>query len=328
MANGILIAGLLLLLVGSEVTMRGGVGLARAFDFSPLWMGVLVIATLTVAPELFVALRAAATGAPELALGSLIGTNIINLLFVMGLGALIHPMASPPKVVFRDGGAMLLASLALIFCALTGTVSREVGAVMLAAFVAYIVLVVVSDWRRTPDHSVPQARALYRSQGEIPSIIGSSSMFVIGLIVIALGAHFSVLGSVVFARNWGWPVTTVALTILAAGLSLPKLFVTLVGAARGQNNIAVGQLLGAGVFNLLGVFGLTAIVAPFAFPAAFATLDVYVLVGVSAVLLPLLAMRWRLSRPRGVLLIIAYGCYLAHVLWRQGLIPDRLPWGF
>ena len=328
MANEILIAGLLLLLVGSEVAMRGGVGLARAFDFSPLWMGVLVIATLTVAPELFVSLRAATMGAPALALGSLIGTNIINLLFVMGLGALLHPMASPPKVVFRDGGAMLLASLALIFCALTGTVSREVGAVMLAAFAAYIALVVVTDWRRTPDHSVPQARALYRSQGEIPSVIGALFLFVTGLILIALGAHFSVVGSIAFARNWGWPVTTVALTILAAGLSLPKLFLTLVAAARQQTNVAVGQLLGAGVFSLLGVLGLTAVVAPFAFPAAFASLDVYVLAGVSAVLIPLLAMRWRLSRPRGVLLIIAYGCYLAHVLWRQGLIPDRLPWGF
>jgi len=328
MANGVLIAGFLLMLAGSEATMRGGVGVARTFGFSPLWIGVVVIASLTVAPELFVALRAATMGAPAIVLGGLIGTNIANLLFVMGLGALLHPMASPPKVVFRDGGTVLLASLGLIACALAGAVSRQAGIAMVAGLVAYVVLVFASDWRRTPDHSVPQARALYRSQGEIPSVIGSLFLLFLGLILIGLGAHFTVLGSIAFARQWGWAETTVGLTIVAAALSLPKLVQTLVAAAKEQTSIAVGQLLGAGVFSLLGVLGITAIVAPLAFPAAFAQIDVYVLAGASAVLLPLLVMRWRLSRPRGILLMVAYGCYLAYVLWRQGVsFPSHLPWG-
>jgi cation:H+ antiporter len=328
MANGILIAGLLLLLVGSGAVMRGGVGVARFFDVSLLWTGAVVIASLTVAPELFVSLRAATMGAPALALGGLIGTNIANLLFVMGLGALIHPMASPPKVVFRDGGTMLLASLGLIACALAGIVSRQAGILMILVLIGYVGVVFITDWRRTPDHSIPQARALYRSQGEIPSLIGSLFLFFTGLILLGLGAHFSVVGSLAFAREWGWDPTTVGLTILAAALSLPKLFGTFVAATREQTNVAVGQLLGAGVFGLLGVLGITAVVTPLAFHTTFAETDVYVLAGASVVLLPLLAMRWRLSRPRGVLLIAAYGCYLAYVLWRQGLpIPDHWPWG-
>ena len=327
MANGVLIAGLLLILAGSEAAMRGGVGIARVFGISPLWTGAIVIATLTTAPELFVTLRAVSMHEPALALGSLIGTNIINLLFVMGLGALVHPMASPPKVVFRDGGAVLLGSAGLIVFALAGALSRQAGILMLAALPVYVLLVIVTDWRRSPDHSVPQARALYRSGGEIPSTVGALFLFVTGLILIALGAHFSVLGSVAFMRKSGWADATVGLTILAAGLSAPKLVATLIAAARRQTTIAVGQLLGAGVFNLFGVLGLIAVVAPLAFPPTLAATDVYVLAGASAVLLPLLAMRWRLSRPRGILLILAYGCYLAYVLWRQGLIPGRLPWG-
>jgi cation:H+ antiporter len=324
MANGILIAGLLLIFIGSELAMRGGVGVARQFDVPPLFTGILVVATVTVLPEALVIFRAAMMSKPEIALGGLIGTNIINVLFVMGLGALLHPMASPPKVVFRDGGAMLLGCIALMICAATGAVSRYAGVLLLLAFAAYIVLVFATDWRRAPDHSVPLARALFRSEGDMPSMTGSVCLFVLGLITLALGAHLAVLGSIHFAAQWGWAETTVGLTILAAALSLPKLAVTLGAAVRGQTSIAVGQLLGAGVFSLFGVLGLTAIVAPLAFPAALADNDVYFLAVASVVILPLLAMRWRLSRPRGILLIIAYGCYLAYLLWRQGL---PLPWG-
>jgi cation:H+ antiporter len=319
MANGFLIAALLLLLVGSEAALRGGVGIARYFDIPPLWTGVLVVATATTLPELFVSLRAASMGAPQLALGGLIGTNIINLLFVMGLGALIHPMASPPKVVFRDGGAMLLGSLALIAFAVGGTVSRQGGALLLAGFAAYVVLIFITDRRRAPEHSVPLARALYRSNGEIPSLIGAAFLFFVGLILLALGAHLGVLGARAFARQWGWEDATIGLTIVAAGLSFPKLLVTLGAAARRQTSIAVGLLLGAGVFNLFGVLGITALVTPLAFSGHLAKTDVFVLAAVSAALLPLLAMRWVLSRPRGMLLMLAYGCYVAFLLWRLGL---------
>ncbi len=323
MANGILIGGLLLLLLGSEVVMRGAVGLSRQFDMTPLFMGVLVVATATVLPELFVVFRAATLAKPEIALGGLIGTNIINILFVMGLGALIHPMASSPKVVFRDGGALLLACVALIGCALAGEVSRLAGAVFILLFAVYAGLVIFTDWRRAPDHSVPLARALHRSDGEVPSITASIFLFTLGIIMLALGAHLSVLSSIHFAADLGWSETVIALTVLAAGMSAPKLLGTVLAAARGHTSIAVGQILGAGVFSLLLVLGFIALIHPLQFPAMLAGRDVYILAGAALALLPLLAMRWRLSRPRGILLIVAYGCYVAFLLWRQGL---PLPW--
>jgi cation:H+ antiporter len=324
MANGILISGLLLILIGSEVVMRGAVGLARHFGVPPLFTGILVISVVAVLPEAFVIFRAATMSRPEIALGGLIGTNIINVLFVMGLGALIHPMASPPKVVFRDGGALLIGCLGLIGCALAGGVSRQAGAVLVMVFAAYVVLVFITDWRRAPEHSVPLARAEYRSEGEMPSMTAAVFQFMLGIIMLALGAHLAVLGSIYFATQWGWTETTVGLTVVAVALSLPKLLVTFMAAVRGHSSIAVGQLLSAGVFSLLGVLGIIALIRPFAFPTALADTDVYLLAAASLVLLPLLAMRWRLSRPRGILLMVAYGCYLGFLLWRQGL---PLPWG-
>ena len=324
MAHGILIAGLLLVLIAGEMVVRGGVGLARQFAIPPLVTGVLVVAVLTVAPELFVTFRAATMGRPELALGGLIGSNILNLLFVMGLGALIHPMASPPKVVFRDGTALLLAAVGLIGCALAGGVSRVAGAVMVVAFVAYVALIFITDWRRAPEHSVPLARAMFRSESKLPSTTGSLFILFLGFILLALGAHLSVLGGIHLASELGWSETTIGLIVIAAGLSSPKLLLTVWAAVRGHTSIAVGQLLGAGAFSLSFVLGLICLIWPMAFPAEMASRDVYILAAIALGLMPLLAMRWRLSRPRGVLLIVAYGCYLGFLLWRQGL---PLPWG-
>jgi cation:H+ antiporter len=325
MTYGILIAGLLLVLAGSEMTTRGAVGLARQFGVPPLVTGILVIAVLAVIPELFVTLRAVTMGHTDLALGGLIGTSILDILFVMGLGALIQPMASSPKVVFRDGGVLLLAALGVIGCALAGGVSRVAGGVLFAGFIAYVVLLFFSDWRRTADHSVPLARAQFRSEGEMPSLSGAFFVTILGLIVLALGAHLGVHGVVHLATMMGWNETTTGVLVVAAGLSSPKLLVTMWAAFRGRSAVAAGHVIGACAFNLTLVLGLTALLRPLHFPPLLAGQDIYVLALAALALIPLLAMRWRLSRPRGILLILAYGCYVGFVLWRQGL---PLPFGW
>ena len=320
MAYWFLAAGVLLLLIGSEAAVRGGVGLARIFGMPPLLIGILVIASITSAPELFVSLRAATAGAPDIALGDIVGGSIINLLPILGLGALIHPMVSPPKVVLRDGGTMLAGSLAVVFLALGGTVARHDGLLLLAGLAGYVALTFFTDWRRTPDHSVALASALGRMKGEPPHTIAALFLLLFGLIVLPLGAHFSVSGSVAIARDLHLQDAFVGLTVVALGTSLPKLIFTIVAAVRGRTDVAVGHLICANVFNLFGVLGITATVMPLAVSPLLGSADVYVLAAASAAVLPLLAMRWRLSRPRGVLLVLAYGCYLAFIVWRQGLL--------
>ena len=319
MADGILMVGLILIFLAAEMSLRGAIGIARQFDVPPLYTGIFIIAVLTVFPELFLAFRATTMGHPDMAVGGIVGTNLINLTFIMGLGALIHPMASPPKVIFRDGGALLIGCAALILSALIGEVSRWIAVVLLLLFVAYMALLLMTDWRRAPDHSVPLARALFRSAGEMPTLAGSAFLFLLGLIALALGAHLSVLGGMHLAVELGWSDATIGLVMIGAGLSAPKLLVTLVAAFRSQTTIAVGQLIAASAFNLLLVMGLVALMQPLAFPEALRRVDVFVLAAASSFLLPLLAMRWRLSRPRGVLLMVVYGCYLVFVLGRQGL---------
>jgi cation:H+ antiporter len=324
MAYWFLAAGILLLIAGSEAAVRGGVSLARVLGFSPVLIGLLVIATATSAPELFVALRAATAGAPDIALGDIVGGNIFMLLFALGLGALIRPLASPPKVVLRDGGAMLAAALAVTFFSLNGYLTRREGLFLFLGFVVYIVVTFFTDWRRSADHSVALSRALARSKNEPLPVVGGLFLLLLGLICLTLGALFTVDGSVALARALHLQQAFVGLTIIAFGTSLPKLLATLVAAARGHTDVAVGLLIGAVVFNLLGVLGITAMVAPLAVSRMLASADVYVMVGASAALLPLLAMRWRLSRPRGALLALCYFGYVVFLVWRQGLLPLSL----
>ena len=324
MAHWFLAAGALLILLGSETTIRGGVGLARWFDLSPLITGVCIVAVATSLPELLVCLRAAPV-APAIALGGLLGTCLLNILFVMGLGALIHPLASPPKVVLRDGGAMLFASVVFLLVLLSGTVTRHAGVGLLMLFVAYMALIMFTDWRRGPEHSVPQARALYRSKGEPPHAIGALFLLLFGIVLLALGAQFTVAGSIGLARQLDWSESFVGLTAVALTLSLPKMAAVLGAVARGHTAISAGQLIEANVVNLLGVLGITALVVPLAVPSVLADTDAVLLAAASAILLPLLAMRWRLSRPRGLVLMLAYGCYVVFMIWRQGLLPHSIP---
>jgi cation:H+ antiporter len=320
MAYWFLAAGFLLLVLGSEAVMRGGVWLGREFGLSPLLIGVLIISTATSAPELFVTLRAATMGAPDIALGDIVGGNILCLLLVLGLGALIRPMSSPPKVVLRDGGTMLAGALALAFFALDGLISRRDGLFLLAGFVVYIATIILTDWRRSADHSVPQARAEAMLQGNLPPAVAGLFLLILGTILLVLGAHFSVSGGVALARDFNLHEAFVGLTIIAFGTALPKLITIVAVAVRGQTNLAVGQVIGACAFNLLGVTGLTAAVAPLSVSPILGSVDIAVMTAASAILLPLLAMKWRLSRVRGALLLIAYAGYLVFALWRQGLL--------
>ena len=195
MASWFLVAGFVLLLLGSEAAARGGVSLVRSFGMSPLTIGLFVLSTVSAAPELSVAISAATGGAPDLALGVIFGGVLFALLFVLGITALIRPMSAPPKVVLRDGGAALLACLFLVVVVQTGSIGRTDGAILLGGFILYLALCLYTDWRRTPDHSVALARAASRSQQEPLPAFAGLFLILLGLIGMGLGAHFAVSGS-------------------------------------------------------------------------------------------------------------------------------------
>jgi cation:H+ antiporter len=312
--------GLLLLVIGSELAIRGGVALSRAAGVPPLLIGLVVLSAATSSPELAIALRATLGGQPDIALGTVVGSNILNLLLILGVAALIRPMPSPPKVVLRDGGTMLVASVVLALMAWDKMVSRSEGLILLAGFVAYAVIVSLVDWRRPPEHSVHCADALARlGGGETPSAATALFVLIGGLLCLGLGSHFAVGGAISFAAMFHLSPALVGLTILAFGAALPELALIVSASARGETSLAMGQLIGANIFNILAVLGLTATIHPLAVAPAIAAVDILVLVGAGALLLPMLASNWRLSRPQGALLVVSYAGYLAFLAWRQGL---------
>ena len=315
--------GLILLIIGSEAVLRGGVGLSRNIGLSPLLIGLLIVSIGTSAPELVVSLQSALRQAPDLALGTVIGSNIINILFVLGLGALMRPIPASPKTVLRDGGALVLSSVALLALAEAGRIPRACGLVLLGGFAVYVLVCFLTDWRRPAPDSGAQARV--RAHGDqvlTPAV--SIILLLFGLACLYFGGGYVVDGGLAVARFYHVPEEVIGLTLVAFGSSLPELATTVTASLRGQSSLAAGNLIGSSIVNILLVLGLTASIRPLTVSAQVAGVDIYVMTA-AAVLLPLLlASRWRLTRGQGLFLVVAYLAYLGFVAWRQGLVPGLL----
>lgn len=323
MAYWFLGGGLVLLLFGSDAIVRGGVAITRVLNLSPLVIGLLVITAGTSAPEFAVSLQAAESGLPDIALANVIGSNILNLLLILGLAAIIRPLPSSPKVVLRDGGAMLIAAAALAIMSRGSAITRIDGLMMLGAFALYIAAIFFSDWRRAAEHSVPCARAVQHLQNGAPSGAAGVFLLLFGFVGLTVGAHFTVAGAEAVAREFHLSQAAIGLTAVAFGASVPELVVTLVAAVRRQTHLAIGHLIGSNVFNVLGALGATAAIVPLKVNPALQS-DLLAMGAASALIVPLLISRWRLSRPRGALLVLSYACYLLFVAWRQGLVTPSM----
>lgn len=322
-AYAFIAGGLLLLLLGSETVVRGAVGLSKSLGFSPLLIGLLVVSLGTSAPELVVSLQAAFKQVPDLALGNIVGSNIVNILLILGFGALIRPLPSSPRVVLRDGGAMLLASIALFVMMQIGTITRQEGWILLCGFVLYVVISFLTDWRRPTVLSVSETRAQARMKTDLPLAV-NALLLIFGLGCLYFGAYFVVDGGVVIARAYHVPQAVIGLTLIALGASLPELMTTIVAATRGHTSIAIGHLIGSSIFNILLVLGLTASIRPLSVNHLLASQDIYVMLGAVILLLPMLASGWRLTRGQGALLVIFYLAYIVFLAWRQGLLSPHL----
>lgn len=313
-----LAGGVALLTLGGEAVVRGGVMLFRSLGAPPLIVGLFIISLGSASPNLAVSLESALSGDPDVAVGTAIGANIINLLLILGLGSLISPMASAPKVVLRDGGTMLAAAAALAWLAHRGTIDRYAGLMLVVGFVLYVAVALATDWRRHAEHSVSCAMSQTRSDG--PTAVGGFFAIIIGITSLVLGSHFLVGGALALGYALHVSNVLLGLTVVALGASLPVTAVTAIAAIRGQSELAIGHLIGTSIFNVFGVLGVTAVIRPLKISPLFAAVDVFVLLGAAILLLPLLAISWRLSRPKGALLVLSYACYLIFVGWRQGLL--------
>jgi cation:H+ antiporter len=319
MALVLFIVGIALLIGGAELLVRGASRLALALGISPLVVGLTIVAFGTSAPELAVTLQSSMAGAPELAVGNVVGSNIANILLILGLAALIAPLTVPQQLIRLDIPLMIGCALLTLVLGLDGMLGRLDGALLFSGIMAYIVFAVVQSRRERIAVQVEYAEAFPPMQR--PSMlqhISHAVMIVVGLVLLVLGASWIVSGAVTFARALGLSELIVGLTIVAVGTSLPEIAATLAASFKGERDIAVGNVVGSCVFNLLAVLGLSALVAPAGVPVPAAALqfDFPVMLAASIACLPIVLHERSIARWEGALFLgyyIAYTVYLVLV---------------
>jgi len=293
--------GLLGLFLGGEALVRGAVGIARKLGLPALLIGLTVVGFGTSTPELLVSVDAALGGVPDIAIGNVLGSNIANILLIIGVTALLRPIPVPAAGLRRDLGVMLAGALVLLPVFALSQVARPAGALLVAGLVAYLV------WAyRSPGPATPEAE-----DTPAPAAMGVSLVWLaVGLVALMLGARFLVDGTSNIARGLGVSEAFIGLTVVAVGTSLPELATSIIAALRRQSEIAIGNVVGSNIFNILGILGLTAVISPIPVAERFLRFDLPVVIGVSLVLAALLLARPRIGRALGLLLLAGYAAYV------------------
>ncbi|MCK0095385.1 calcium/sodium antiporter [Yoonia sp. F2084L] len=294
---GLVLGGLVALLVGGEALVRGAVIIARWIGLSPLVIGLTLVGFGTSTPELMTSLIAAFDGLPGIALGNVIGSNIANILLILGLSAVIAPVAAG-AFFGRDGWVMLAATGLCVVLMLSGVIGLVGGLICVVGLAVYLLVTLRAGAADPLDLSPAVAPAW---QGAL--------FFVAGLVGIVLGAGWLVDGASAIARSFAVSDAVIGLTIVAVGTSLPELATSVIAARRGQGAMAVGNVIGSNIFNILGILGITVLFTPLAVPDEMLGLSLWVFVG--AAIAPLILMRLfgRLGRLSGGLLVLAYAAY-------------------
>ena len=295
----LLIAGLAALFVGGEALVRGAVGIARRLAIPPLLIGLTVVGFGTSTPELLVSVDAALRGVPDIAIGNIIGSNIGNILLILGLAALIWPIRIMGDTLRRDTAVMMGAALVLLPAFWPGVLGRPAGLALVAGLVGFLLLSFLRPGSDQPaeDDAPP------------PRLWLSLIWVAAGLAALMLGARWLVDGATTIARDLGLSEAFIGLSIVAIGTSLPELATSLVAALRRQSEIAIGNIVGSNIFNVLGILGITAVIQPIPVADRFLTLDLPVMIAVSA-LLTVLLMRPLIGRLTGLGLLAGYAAYV------------------
>lgn len=317
-----LLAGFVLLLGGGEALVKGAVGVAGRLGVSPMLIGFLLVGFGTSTPELVASLNAALIGAPGIAIGNVVGSNIANILLILGVAGIILPMATNRDAFRRDGAMLVVATVMMVAVALTGEFGRVAGVFFLVVLAAYSVYSFRADRKATD-----AAGALHAAEAEHlddvppahPNLGLSLGLAVAGIAAVVYGADLLVDGAIVLARAAGLSETLIGLTLVAVGTSLPELVTSVMAAIRKHTDVAFGNVVGSNVFNILGILGVTSLVQPIAVPPEVLRLDLWVMSGATVLLLVFAATGWRLARWEAGVFLALYALYMA-VLFTPGLL--------
>lgn len=298
-----IVIGLAGLFFGGEALVRGSVGVAKRLSISPLVIGLTVVGFGTSMPELLVSVQAAFRGAPDIAVGNIIGSNIANILLIAGITALVWPIRSAGASLRRDTAVMVGAGLLLIPLFMTGEIARWAGLILVGGLAGYLLWTFLAS-RENDDTDEDIAAA--------PTLTFTAAALWVGagFVGLLVGAQFLVGGAVSLAQSFGVSEAFIGLTIVAVGTSLPELATSLIAALRRQSDLAIGNILGSNIFNVLGILGITAIISPIPVAPRFLTFDLPVMIAVSLALTALLLLRPQIGRFTGAAFLIAYTLYI------------------
>ncbi len=305
------LGGFLFLFASGELLLRGAVGLARIFGLSPLLIGLTVVAAATSLPELMVTVTAGLGGLPAVGVGNVIGSNIANILLILGAAAVIRPIPTHPRVVRRDAGAVLIATALFIGFGVTGPLGWIHGAVMIALLGCYLWFSYRNEVAAVSRDETPDAEADLADLGWTPAGTGLAlGTLAAGAGGLVLGSDLLVEGAVTIARAAGISESVIGLTLIAFGTSLPELATAVIAARHGHTALALGNALGSNIFNILLVLGVLVLIVPVQLAAEVLRFDIWVMAGVTVALILVMLSGWRISRLEGGLFLALYAAYI------------------
>lgn len=332
MTTILFVAGLGLLVVGAEALVRGASKLAAVIGISPLVIGLTVVAFGTSAPEMAVSIASALEGQADIAVGNVIGSNIFNVLFILGVSALIAPLVVSRQLIRFDVPIMIGVSVVAVLMGLDGVVSRIEGVLLFAGIVAYTIFLI----RQSRKESNTKAKAAIASDefakeytakpGEPKNLVKNISFILVGLAMLVLGSQWLVAGATSLARWLGIDEVVIGLTIIAAGTSLPEVATSVMASIKGERDIAVGNVVGSNIFNILAVLGLSSVVAPTGLPVAptIAAFDMPVMIAVAIACLPIFFTGFQIARWEGLVFLgyyVGYTAYLVLNAYQHAALP-------
>lgn len=309
----LVVLGFALLIGGGEALVRGASGVALLARLTPSVIALTIVAAGTSMPELVVSTQAALQGNPGISMGNVVGSNLFNIGAIVGLAAIVRPLRIQGNTVRLEWPIMMLAALQLHLLSRDAMVDRVEGAFLLAGMVAFVAYAVwVGRTAVTKEESEEFEEVVTASFGRegYAAWMFNLAAIVIGMGLLASGSTALVNGAVNIARTFGVSDTVIGLTIVAAGTSAPELITSLMAARRGQDDMAIGNVIGSNIFNVLGILGLTALIHPLQVSDEIMRRDVFWMLGASLLLFPLMRSGMRISRSEGALLLFGFVMYI------------------
>ncbi len=316
-----LAAGLVLLVIGAEFLVKGASRIAGILGIPPLIIGLTVVAYGTSAPEMAVSVMSSFAGQADIAIGNVVGSNIFNVLFILGISALVAPLIVSRQLIRSDVPIMIGVSLLLLLFSLDGQLGRVDSIILFAGGIAYTLSLIYQASKQRNDVSNSEddefAREYSNSEVRTPLIWLKNLVFVVGgLGLLVLGSRWLVDSAIAIARSLGLSELIIGLTIIAAGTSLPELATSVIASLRGERDIAVGNVLGSNIFNILAVLGVSGIVAPEGIPVSIEAIqfDIPVAMAVAFACLPIFYSGRRIDRWEGLLFLLYYAAYTGYLV--------------